>query len=201
MKSARILIIFLIIVFLPAFIFAQGQDFSQFEHLKDAKISTKKDQKVLVVEAKGDPNVVGGKSFGLLFRTYFMMKDTPKGAGFSPPRARWPVELDSDKEGWTGYYALPVPESVEKLPELQPQEGLKISLTTWKYGEVAEILHTGPYDKEEPTVKKLMDYIKAQGYEVLGDHEEEYLLGPTMAGPGDPEKYKTIIRYRVKKVK
>ena len=76
---------------------------------------------------------------------------------------------------------------------------MKASLETWEYGEVAEILHIGPYNKEEPTVNKLMNFIKEQGYEVAGLHEEEYLKGPTMAGPGDPEKYLTIIRYRVKK--
>ncbi len=44
-----------------------------------------------------------------------------------------------------------------------------------------------------------MKFIKAQGYEVIGVHEEEYLKGPTMFSKGDPKKYVTIIRYRVKK--
>ncbi|NUM64306.1 GyrI-like domain-containing protein [candidate division KSB1 bacterium] len=72
-------------------------------------------------------------------------------------------------------------------------------MTTWEYGEVAEILHMGPYDKEQPTVARLMEFIKTQGYEVAGEHEEEYLKGPTMFSRGDPEKYATIIRYRVRK--
>ncbi len=32
-----------------------------------------------------------------------------------------------------------------------------------------------------------------------GEHEEEYLKGPGMFGTGGPEKYLTIIRYRLKK--
>ena len=199
MKTLKILTVFLIIAFISCLLSAQEADLSQFEHLKNPKISVKKDQKVIVVEAKGDPNVVGGKAFGLLFQLYYMMKDAPKGPLQAPPRARWPVELDSPKEGWKGYYALPVPEKITELPPIQPPEGLKASLETWEYGEVAEILHIGPYNKEEPTVNKLMNFIKEQGYEVAGLHEEEYLKGPTMAGPGDPEKYLTIIRYRVKK--
>ena len=36
---------------------------------------------------------------------------------------------------------------------------------------------------------------------MVGEHEEEYLRGPGMFSKGDPEKYLTIIRYRVKKAK
>jgi hypothetical protein len=72
-------------------------------------------------------------------------------------------------------------------------------LATWEYGEVAEMLHLGPYDQEQPATQRLMDFINAQGYTIAGEHEEEYLKGPTMFSKGDPEKYATIIRYRVKK--
>jgi hypothetical protein len=30
-------------------------------------------------------------------------------------------------------------------------------------------------------------------------HEEEYISGPSQSGKGDPEKYVTILRYRVRK--
>jgi effector-binding domain-containing protein len=96
-------------------------------------------------------------------------------------------------------YAMPVPENTTELPEYEAEPGLTVSLTTWEYGDVAEILHIGPYDKEEPTVKRLMDFINEQGYTVIGAHEEEYLKGPTMFSKGNPEEYVTIIRYRVKK--
>jgi len=48
-------------------------------------------------------------------------------------------------------------------------------------------------------MRRLTDYIKQQGYATIGGHEEEYIVGPGMNGKGDPEKYVTIIRYRVKK--
>ena len=178
---------------------AYNQDLTRVEHLKEPQISTLKNQKMLVVEAQGDPNVVGGKAFGLLFQLYFRIKETPKGPTQPAPRARWPVALETAKSEWKGCYGMPVPETITELPQHPEQSGLKASLTIWKYGEVAEILHIGPYDKEEPTVKRLMDFISEQGYEIAGDHEEEYIKGPTMYGPGDPEKYITIIRYQVKK--
>lgn len=178
----------------------QGPDLTKYESLKEPKISNLPNQKMLVVEAKGDPNSVGEKAFGLLFQMYFKMKNTVKGPGQSAPRARWPVAWDTPKTEWVGFYAMPVPENTIELPQYDAAPELKVTLTTWEYGEVAEVLHFGPYNQEQPTVARLMAFITAQGYEVIGAHEEEYLKGPTMFSKGDPEKYVTILRYRVKKM-
>jgi hypothetical protein len=178
---------------------AQSNNATQFEPLKQPKISTKQPQKMIVVEAKGDPNVMGGQAFGLVFQLYYRLQETPKGRLQAFPRARWPESLEAPKAEWTGLYALPVPETVTQLPPHEPQEGLKSSLATWEYGEVAEILHLGPYSREEPALKRLRDFIRDQGYVIQGGHEEEYISGPTANGKGDPEKYVTIIRYRVRK--
>ncbi|MCI0695101.1 GyrI-like domain-containing protein [candidate division KSB1 bacterium] len=196
---AALVVVVVAFIALSIYYMMQGPDLSKYKPLKEPKISTAPNHKMIVVEAKGDPNVVGEKAFGLLFRMYFKMKDTPKGPNQPAPRARWPVALDTPKMEWVGLYAMPVPETTTELPSYEAAPELKVSLTTWEYGEVAEILHLGPYDKEQPTVERLMEFIKAQGYEVIGAHEEEYLKGPTMFSKGDPEKYVTIIRYRVKK--
>lgn len=178
---------------------AQDSGQSQLERLKEPRITSRKNEKMLVVEARGDPNVIGARAFGLLFQLYYSIKETPKGTGQAPPRARWPQSLDTPKAEWIGYYALSVPDSVTALPRYQAQEGFKVSLTVWEYGDVAEILHIGPYDREEPTMERAKSFVKQQGYTMLEGHEEEYVKGPTMNGPGDPEKYLTIIRYRVKR--
>jgi len=73
-------------------------------------------------------------------------------------------------------------------------------ITTWAHGEVAEILHVGRYSAEQPDIERLFDFINAQGYRVIGEHEEEYVKGPGMIFAGDPEQYLTIIRLRVKKI-
>jgi hypothetical protein len=199
MKVVRIVIVLVIVAVFPMPLMAQESNVSTFEHLKDPKISTQKNQKMLVVEAKGDPNVVGGEAFGLLFRLYYSIPETPKGPMQPAPRARWPIPVNAPKSTWIGAYALPVPETITELPPHEVQEGLKASLITWEYGKVAEILYIGPYDREEPTIRRLIDFIKEQGYVILGDHEEEYIKGPSMYGKDDPENYVTIIRYRVKK--
>jgi hypothetical protein len=179
---------------------ASGPDPAQFEYLKQPHMRTMADQKVLVVEATGDPTAAGGEAFGLLFKTYFGLKGVPKSRRNLAPRARWPLSLDTPKDQWVGRYAMPVPDSITSLPD-QPTStsGLREELTTWSYGEVAEILHVGPYSREESTIRRLTDFIKSSGFEIVGDHEEEYIKGPGMFSKGNPEKYLTIIRYRVKK--
>ena len=106
------------------------------------------------------------------------------------------MSLDTPKAEWIGIYGMPIPATVEILPE---KADPLVKIGTWDYGTVAEILHIGPYNEEVPTVGRLMAFISQNGYQVIGDHEEEYLRGPGMFGKGNPNKYFTIIRYRVTK--
>ena len=69
----------------------------------------------------------------------------------------------------------------------------EVRLETWEYGTVAQILHLGPYDQEGSTIERLHRFIKDSGYQITGDHEEEYLTRP------DAKVIKTLIRYTVKK--
>ncbi|MEI6846186.1 MAG: MerR family transcriptional regulator, partial [Candidatus Firestonebacteria bacterium] len=62
-------------------------------------------------------------------------------------------------------------------------------------------LHLGAYSEEVPNIEKLKNFIKAGGYKITGDHEEDYLKGPGMFGPGNPKKYLTLISYQVEKSK
>jgi hypothetical protein len=102
-------------------------------------------------------------------------------------------------EEWEGLYAMPVPEAVTDFGGAGTSQGLSVELATWEYGEVAQILHFGRYDAEEPTVETLQGFIRSQGYVIDGLHEEEYLKGPGFLFAGNPDKYLTIIRYPVKK--
>ena len=100
---------------------------------------------------------------------------------------------------WKGSVAIPIPESLV-VAAGKPNAGMLAKSGVWAYGDVAEILHLGPYETEPPTIKRLTDFIAAQGYRIIGDHEEEYLKGPGMARVA-PKDYWTIIRYRVEKAK
>lgn len=195
---AIILFILAITITTLGYFLFKGPDLSKYEYLKEPQLNKMPAQKVLVVEAKGDPSIVGRKAFGLLYQTYFKLQNSSKNMNIAP-RARWPFAFDTPKDKWIGRYALPVSSAAELPENFKPEAGFEVGLKNWEYGETAEILHIGPYSKELPTIQKLMDFIKAKGYTIVGEHEEEYLKGPGMFGPGDPEKYFTIIRYQIKK--
>jgi hypothetical protein len=189
-KKLPIFLLIIIIAFTTTLVWTQYQDLSLYEKLKNPQIRKIPDkQKMLVVEKIGDPNVTAGEAFTMLYGAFFKLP----GARMAPPRARWLNMLTDPRNEWIGLYALPLPESVDSLPA--GVEGVKIDC--WEYGDVAEILHIGPYSEETPTIKKLHAFIADQGYELAGPHEEEYLRGPE-SGP-DSSTYMTIIRYQVRK--
>ena len=64
---------------------------------------------------------------------------------------------------------------------------MPVAITTWAYGDVAEILHIGSYSTEQPDIERLRAFIDSRGYRVIGDHEEEYVKGPGMIFAGDPK--------------
>ncbi len=177
-----------------------SKNFKEYEPLLDPQISEEAPQKMLVYEVAGDPNETVGQAFGALFSTFYKLKRSHK-MEMQAPRARWPKGPETPKEDWVGIYALPVAETVTAIPEKAMEEHPPLKLETWEYGSVAEILHIGSYATENPTVEKLHQFIQAQGYEISGVHEEEYLKGPGMFGPGNPDKYYTIIRYPVRKAR
>jgi hypothetical protein len=157
------------------------------------------DQRMLVIEAIGDPNVVGARAFKLLFSTYYKLDGVSRRSHPPAPRARWPQPAGTPKDQWVGHYALPIPASVVSLPSLASKPELPTTLATWTYGDVGEILHIGPYSTEEPDIRRLHEFVRSRGYRIVGEHEEEYVRGPGMIFVGDPNKYLTIIRVRVEK--
>ena len=176
----------------------RGPDASQFADLREPRLTRMNDQRMLVVEAAGDPNIVGAGAFKLLFSTYSRLEGVSRVGRPPSPRARWPNPQDTPKDKWLGRYALPLPEPVTTLAP-GPTEGLRTVVATWTYGDVAEILHVGPYNAEQPDIERLLRFIDSQGYRVVGDHEEEYIKGPGMFFAGDPRNYLTIIRLRVER--
>lgn len=152
-------------------------------------------QKVATVTTLGDPNTAGRPAMSALYGSVYTLKFDlkKKGVDFKVGalRARWPDTHLRPKDQWTGVWALPIPEDTESLPKKAPDAVIEIG--TWDYGTVAQILHLGPYAEEEPTIKRLLDFIAENDYEIAGPHEEEYLTRP------DAKVQKTIIRYQVRK--
>jgi len=190
------LLITLLILFISA---CSTLDLKQFESLKDPRIAQKNPMKMLVYELEGDPNDTAGKAYSVLFKVAFKLKNARQGLEQEPPRARWPKPFDIPSKQWLGQFALPINSSIITLPSEVQKEYPNLKIETWEYGTVAEILHIGPYTKEQPTVKKLTEFIQKSGYKISGTHEEEYLKTSGMFFKGDENGYYTILRCSVKK--
>ena len=163
---------------------------------KEPQILEMSPQKMAVVYGKGTPDKVFSELMPALYGSVYTLKFDLKKKGLptfkvSGLRARYPDAHLLPMEQWTHIIGLPIPEDTTSLPQKVP--GVEVKLETWKYGTVAQILHLGAYDQEGPTVERLHKFIKDNGYEIAGVHEEEYLTTPDAKVP------KTIIRYAVRK--
>ena len=153
-------------------------------------------QKMAVVYAKGAPDQVFSDFLPALYGSVYTLKFDLKKKGLptfkvSGLRARYPDAHLVPKEEWTIIVGLPIPEDATSVPQKVPN--IEVKIEPWQYGTVAQILHLGPYDQECPSVERLQQFIKDNGYEIAGVHEEEYLTTP------DAKVIKTIIRYPIKK--
>ncbi|NUM64305.1 hypothetical protein HUU39_03380 [candidate division KSB1 bacterium] len=72
--AAALVVAVVALIAVTYYYMTQGPDLSKYEHLKNPQIVTAPDQKMIVVEAKGDPNVAGSKAFATLFQVYFKTK-------------------------------------------------------------------------------------------------------------------------------
>ena len=155
-------------------------------------------QLVAVVHTVGDPTEVGEKVFPALYGAAYGLKFALKKQGVEykvgPPAARWfggPDWALLPRDKWEAAWAIPIPEGTVEVPQKDPET--PVTIETWEYGQVAQILHIGTYAGETPTIEQLHDFIAEQGYEIAGPHEEEYHSRPDAKAP------KTVIRYQVRK--
>lgn len=153
-------------------------------------------QKMAVVYGKGTPDKVFSELMPALYGSVYTLKFDLKKKGLptfkvSGLRTRYPDAHLAPKEEWTHIIGLPIPEDTTSLPQKLPD--IEVKIETWEYGTATQILHLGPYSEEGPTVERLHKFIEENGYQIAGDHEEEYLTTPDAKNP------KTLIRYTVKK--
>ncbi|MCK5218887.1 GyrI-like domain-containing protein [bacterium] len=177
------------------------QSLKKHDYLENPRITTLPRQKMILVEAQGDPAIISEKSIALLFKTFFSFKQAVKGLKYTPPRARWPKPFDTPREEWIGIFGLAVPETVESLPASVQKNHPAVKLGYWEYGEVAEILHRGAYSEVGATRARLHEFIQHHGYQPIGVYEEEYIKGPGMFFKGYTKKHRTILRQQVEKTK
>ena len=111
-----------------------------------------------------------------------------------------------NKEAWKWTMMIMQPEYVtsqlfaESLSEVAEKKVLPalslLRFESYQEGQSAQIMHIGPYSKEEPTVAKLHTFIRQNGYDLSAKHHEIYLKDPRKSTPG---KLQTVIRQPFKK--
>lgn len=162
----------------------------------DPRILEMTPQKMAVVRGKGTPDKVFSEVMPALYGSVYTLKFDLKKKGLptfkvSGLRARYPDAHLVPRNEWTHIIGLPIPEDTASLP--QKVADTEVKLETWEYGTVAQILHLGAYDQENPTVERLQKFIADSGCEIAGVHEEEYLTTPDAKVP------RTIIRYPIRR--
>ncbi|NQY43054.1 MAG: GyrI-like domain-containing protein [Legionellales bacterium] len=167
----------------------------------------------LQLDGRGDPNLSNLFSnacealFSVSYKIKFAIKKGDIGIDYSvmPLEGLWWVDDGvfnlNDKSNWLWTLMIRQPEFITQkhldiaINEVQKHKGLaglsNLSLGKYNEGLSFQILHLGPYCKEQETIDTLHDYIDRYDFTCNGKHHEIYLNNPTKTAP---DKLKTIIR-------
>ena len=167
----------------------------------------------LMIYGMGDPNTSQEYKdavealFSLSYAIKFMIKKEKsidyavmplEGLWWVDDMTRFSVE---NKNEWKWTSLIMQPEYVTKeivneaLNETRKKKNLpalsKIRFEAFSEGPSAQIMHIGPFSAEGPTIEKIRNFIKKQGYKLSGKHHEIYLSDPRKSAP---EKMKNVLR-------
>jgi hypothetical protein len=174
----------------------------------------------LMVDGAGDPNTAAeyAEAVGALYSLGYTLKfKAKKELGVDYPvmalEGLWWADDMHDfsvarKADWKWTMMLSTPDFV--TPELveaaraeagrkKPSAALnRLRFATFTEGLAGQVMHTGPYAAEAPTIQRLHEFIHGQGYTFDGleqKHHEIYISDPRRSVP---EKMNTIIRQAVR---
>ena len=168
----------------------------------------------LMIDGHGDPNTSTAYAqaieclYAVSYNLKFMVKKGKHAIDYAvmPLEGLWWVEdmreFDQDKKDdwlWTAMIMQPDFITEEMVAEAKDVVKLKkdpaalplLKFKSFQEGNCAQIMHIGPFSEEGPTIQKVHDYIRSQGFELCGKHHEIYLSDIRRAAP---DKWKTIIR-------
>lgn len=174
----------------------------------------------LMVDGNGDPNTSPDFQaavealYGVAYTLKFNLKKQG-GADYTvmPLEGLWwadnfdvfmPDTLDKSLWCWTVMIRQPDFITEEMLKEAANEVRAKknpvaldrLRFETFHEGMVVQILYTGAFADEGPTIAKMHDYATAQGYKLTGKHHEIYLSDLRRTAPA---KLKTVLRHPIRR--
>ena len=170
----------------------------------------------LMIDGHGDPNnnpdFQGGMDalYGMVYTIKFALK--PQGIEFvvPPSEALWWMDDMSEfsmetKDRWDWTMMIMQPDEVtdeiveearlELARKKDPPALSKLRYEKFDEGLSVQIMYFGAYADEGPTITRMHDFIRDNGYQTNGKHHEIYLGDPRRTAP---EKLKTVIRQPIK---
>lgn len=172
----------------------------------------------LMVDGKGDPNTTLDyqQAIDALYTMAYGIKFALKSQGYDhvvpPLEGLWWMEnmneftlANKGRWEWTMMIMQPewvTTEWVEKVRQDAKKKKNNASLSVVRFEilneeRAVQILYTGAYEKEAPTIAELHKFIKSNGYETNGKHHEIYLSDVRKTSP---DRLQTILRQPVRKV-
>ena len=172
----------------------------------------------LMIDGYGDPN--GNPAFqegmdalyGMAYTIKFALK--PQGIEYvvPPSEGLWWMEDMSEfsletKDRWQWTLMIMQPDEVtqeivaaaqgELARKKDPPALSKLRYERYHEGLSVQIMYLGAYADEGPTIARMHEFIRENGYDFNGKHHEIYLGDPRRTAP---EKLRTVIRQPVKQL-
>jgi hypothetical protein len=172
----------------------------------------------LMIDGYGDPNdnpiFQEGMDalYGMAYTIKFALK--PQGIEYvvPPSEGLWWMEDMSEfsletKDRWQWTLMIMQPDEVtqeivdaaqgELARKKDPPALSKLRYERYHEGLSVQIMYLGAYADEGPTIARMHEFIRENGYDFNGKHHEIYLGDPRRTAP---EKLKTVIRQPVKQL-
>ncbi len=172
----------------------------------------------LMIDGHGDPNdnpdfQEGMEAlYGMAYTIKFALK--PQGIEYvvPPSEGLWWMEDMSEfsletKDRWQWTLMIMQPDEVtqeivaaaqgELARKKDPPALSKLRYERYHEGLSVQIMYLGAYADEGPTIARMHEFIRENGYDFNGKHHEIYLGDPRRTAP---EKLKTVIRQPVKQL-